>query len=212
MKNILFDLDGTINDSGPGIKRSAIKTLEKMNLPIIPYEKLNFFVGPPLRDCFRLCGVPEERIEEAARIYHDIYDDTGKYDCSPYPGIKDFLTDMNSKGFNLYICTSKGEPLAIDILHHLKLDIYFKKIYGASLDGTHALKADIIHQCLIENNIEKDAIMIGDTYLDIKGANKNSLPSIGVTWGYGDDDSMLKEGALKLVSTVDELEKTLLSL
>ena len=68
-KRIFFDQDGTLVESGPGIKHSARKTLEKRKLPVIPYEELDFFVGPPLRDCFRLCHVPEERIEEACLIF-----------------------------------------------------------------------------------------------------------------------------------------------
>ena len=68
-KHILFDLDGTMMDSGPGIKHTAIRTLKEMHLSSPSYEDLDFFIGPPLRDCFRLCKVPEERIEEISFFF-----------------------------------------------------------------------------------------------------------------------------------------------
>ena len=203
MTNILFDLDGTLNDSGPGIKNSAIKTLIEMKLKPIPYEKLNFFIGPPLRDCFRMCSVPEDRIEESVPIFRKYYEAGGKYEANIYNGIEEMLSKLNNDGYKLFVCTSKAQFLAKDIISHFKLDKYFKGIYGALMDGSLALKKDIIAKCLEENG--HDAIMVGDTYLDINGANANNLRSIGVTYGYGDNDKLIEYKATVIVDTPSEI-------
>lgn len=195
---ILFDQDGTLLDSGPGIKHCAIKTLETMFLPMKRYEDMDYFIGPPLKDCFRLSGVPEERLDEAIEIYREYYQKGGMYDASIYTGITDLLQKLNELGYDTHVCTSKAQVLASEILHHFNLDIYFKKIYGASLDGTHALKKDIIARCLKENNI-KEAVMIGDTYLDLEGANNNHIHSIGVIYGYGNKEEMEKRNPIAIV-------------
>ena len=160
-KRIFFDQDGTLVESGPGIKHSARKTLEKRKLPVIPYEELDFFVGPPLRDCFRLCHVPEERIEEACLIYRHFYNEEGgKYDANVYPGIMELLSKLKSGGNLLYIATSKADVLAKDIGKHFGFDKYFDGFFGACLDGSRALKKDILHQGLISTDSSLPAVVI----------------------------------------------------
>ena len=205
-KRIFFDQDGTLVESGPGIKHCARKTLEKRKLPVIPYEELDFFVGPPLRDCFRLCHVPEERIEEACLIYRHFYNEEGgKYDANVYPGIMELLSKLKSEGNLLYIATSKADVLAKDIGKHFGFDKYFDGFFGACLDGSRALKKDILHQGLVSTDSSLPAVRIGDTYLDMVGANENKIPSFGVVWGYGDKKKRLECGAQKICTSCSEL-------
>lgn len=211
MNSILFDMDGTLIDSAPGIKRCAQITLHQMKLPIIPYEELDFFIGPPLRDCFRLCSVPESRIEEAVSIYRSYYEKEGKLEGSVYPFLPKALNRLKQLSFKLYICTSKNETIAKDMAIHYHYDSLFDGIYGAKPDGSISTKKDIIGCCLKEKNI-KNAIMVGDTYLDIQGANENQIQSIGVTWGYGDKQKMKDYKASLLVSNGEELVQAVLSL
>lgn len=203
---ILFDQDGTLLDSGPGIKHCAIKTLEVMGLPLKRYEDMDYFIGPPLKDCFRLSGVPENRLEEAVRIYRDFYQKEGMFDATVYDGILDLLKALKNKGYKVYVCTSKAEVLAREILSHFHIDEYLDGIYGASLDGIHALKKDIVARCLKDIHTD-NAIMIGDTYLDLEGANANSISSIGVTYGYGNIERMKEEHPLAIVSHPSEIPK-----
>ncbi len=209
-KRIFFDQDGTLVESGPGIKHCARKTLEKRKLPVVPYEELDFFVGPPLRDCFRLCRVPEERIEEACQLYRHFYgDEGGKYDANVYPGIVELLDKLKKEGNLLFIATSKAGVLAKDIVEHFGFDKYFDGFFGASLDGSHALKKDILHQGLVSTDPALPAVRIGDTYLDIVGANENKIPSFGVVWGYGDKQKRMECGAKKVCASCAELYDSL---
>lgn len=213
MKAVLFDQDGTLLDSAPGIKRCAIATLQAMRLPLIPYENLDFFIGPPLRDCFRLCHVPESRIEEAVKIYREKYEGSGNgyLDATIYPQIDELLKTLRHNGIKTYVCTSKAEPLAVMILQAFHLDPLFDGVYGASLDGSLAAKSDIIHHCLSNEQLHHDAIMVGDTVLDLRGAAANGIPFFGVVWGYGEKETMLQEGAKKLFSSVSALKDAILS-
>ena len=203
MQNILFDLDGTLIDSAPGIKHSAIKTLKEMKLPLIPYEDLDFFIGPPLSDCFRLCNVPEDRILEAISVFRKFYEQGEQLNCSFYPGIKECLISLKKRGYHLFVCTSKAEYFAVNILENFGFASYFDHIYGSSLDSSLSLKKDIIALCLSRHG--KEALMVGDTYLDIIGANENHIPSIGVTWGYGEKEKMIQNHVSCFADNTEEL-------
>ena len=206
IKRIFFDQDGTLRESAPGIKHSARKTLEARKRKRIPYEKLDFIIGPPLLDCFRRCGVPEERLNEAASLYRHFYgEEGGKYEASLYPGILDLLKKLKEDGNHLYIATSKEAFLAKDIAKHFGFAPYFDDIFGASLDGTCAKKKDILAKGLSLTDSSLPAVRIGDTYLDREGAKANSILGIGVDWGYGDKEKRKECGAWKICSSGKEL-------
>lgn len=185
-KAILFDQDGTLLDSAPGIKSCARFTLKKLGYPVIPEKDLDFFIGPPLGDCFRLCGVKEDDIQKAVDTYRLQYQTNGKYLARLYPNVESVLKSLKGKGHRLYVCTCKGRSLAIDILKHFGLFAYFDGVYGARKDGRKSTKGEIISDCLRENAIEKDAIMVGDTELDAQGAKDNKIPCLIFEPGYGD--------------------------
>lgn len=201
-KFVLFDLDGTIMDSGPGIKKCAMKTLEKLNIPHKSYEDMDYFIGPPFRDCFRLSNVEEERVEEACNIYRDLYINGGIYDQKVYPGITKLFYMLLADNYKLMVCTSKGELLAIEVVNHFQLSKYFYEIHGGSMDASRAKKSEIIEDCM-KNHEDDEFVMVGDTYLDIEGAKINHINSIGVTYGYG-DKTKLKESHPDII--VDDVE------
>ena len=90
-KAILFDLDGTLTDSGEGIINCAILALEHFGLPIPSREEMRVFVGPPLHESFIKHGVPADLADEAVRIYRSRYIPIGKFENTPYPGIRELL-------------------------------------------------------------------------------------------------------------------------
>lgn len=211
---VLFDQDGTLLDSAPGIKQCAIETLEMMGIPSKPYQELDYFIGPPLRDCFRLSSVPEDRIDEAVDMFRKLYKEKGAFNATVYPHIPELLKKLKEAGYKVFVCTSKGMPVAVDILTHFSLISLFDGVYGATLDGKVTKKKDIIARCLNENKPDL-AFMVGDTYLDVEGANANGIKTIGVSYGYGDKKKMKGEGAaafiddpLELIEIIQNLIKT----
>lgn len=204
-KSILFDLDGTLTDSGEGIINCAILALQHFNLPIPSREDLRVFVGPPLRDSFIRHGVPEDRAEEAIAVYRSRYIPIGKYENSPYPGIRELLQTLREHGHRLYVATSKPEEMSVDILNHFDLAKYFTKICGASMDKSRSNKEAVIAY-LLETTGEKDnMIMVGDTKFDIIGAAFHGIPAIGVSWGYGEVSDMVSAGAAAIAYSTEEL-------
>ena len=204
-KAILFDLDGTLTDSGEGIINCAILALEYFGLPIPDRETLRVFVGPPLRDTFFKFGVAEENLDKAVEVYRSRYVPIGKYENHPYPGIEKLLQQLKADGHRLYVATSKPEEMSKDILNKFDLAQYFDIICGATLDGSRDSKADVIAYLLEQAGGVSNAIMVGDTVFDIVGAAAHGIPAIGVSWGYGNVSEMEEAGAISIAHTMEQL-------
>ena len=200
--NILFDLDGTLTDSGEGIMNCAIAALEHFGLPVPERKALRVFVGPPLRDSFPKFGVPVEKVDEAIAVYRERYIRIGKFENFPYPGIREMLENLKAQGHRLFVATSKPEHMAIEILEHFELARYFEIICGATNDDSRSKKEDVIAYLL--DRIGPGGVMVGDTICDVEGAKENQLTPIAVTWGYGDEEEMMQAGA-KIVCSTEEL-------
>ena len=204
-KTILFDLDGTLTDSGEGIINCAILALEHFGCPIPSREAMRVFVGPPLHESFVKHGVPEEHAEEAVAIYRSRYIPIGAYENTPYPGIFQLLDALKAAGHTLYVATSKPEGMSIDILKHFGMDHYFDRICGASLDKSRSSKEAVIAYLIEQNGRADNMIMVGDTKFDVIGAKHHGIPCIGVSWGYGTVEDMTQAGAAAIAYSMEEL-------
>ncbi len=204
-KSILFDLDGTITDSGEGIIKSSAYTLEFYGLPVPDYDTMRVFVGPPLRDTFRDFGVPEDKLDEAVAKYRERYIPIGIYENFPYPGIEDLLKRLKAQGHHLFIATSKPEQMAIDVLSRFHLLEYFEIVAGATYDGTRDNKSDVIAYLLKQTGDVENALMVGDTSYDVIGAKYHNIPCIGVSWGYGKVEDLESSGAKAIAQNMDDL-------
>lgn len=204
-KTILFDLDGTITDSGEGIMNCAELALRHFGLPVPDRQSLRVFVGPPLDETFMKFGVPAGKTDEAIRVYRSRYTTVGKFENFPYPGVEELLAQLKDRGHRLYIATSKPEHMSVEILDHFGLAKYFTMICGATLDGTRSKKADIITYLLEKAGTANDTIMVGDTAYDVIGAKAHGIPAIGVAWGYGKVENMVAAGAAAIAHDMEEL-------
>ena len=204
-KAILFDLDGTLTDSGEGIINCAILALEHFGLPVPSREELGVFVGPPLDDSFKKFGVADHQVDEAIRVFRGRYLTKGKFENSPYPGIPEMLSQLQALGHDLYVATSKPEETAVDIMDHFDLSKYFKRICGATMDKARNSKSKVIAYLLDSCGRGDNIIMVGDTAFDVIGAKSHNIPTIGVSWGYGMVRDMEEAGAVSIARNVDEL-------
>ncbi len=204
-KTILFDLDGTITDSGEGIINCVIYALERFGLPIPARESLRYFVGPPLHESFVKQGVPADRAEEAVAVYRERYVPTGMFENTPYPGVREMLEALKAAGHTLYVASSKPEWMCVEILKHFDLDGYFKMICGATMDTSRTNKEAVIEYLIQENGKADNMIMVGDTKFDVIGAKAHGIPCFGVSWGYGSVEEMREAGAVSIAFTMEEL-------
>ena len=208
-KTILFDLDGTLTDSGEGIINCAIYALEHYNLPIPPREELRVFVGPPLTDSFMRFGVAPEDAVDAVENYRERFIPIGMYENKLYPGIPELLETLRAEGHILCIATSKPESMAREILRYFDIGKFFHYICGATLDHSRDTKEQVISYLMSQCQSDYPWVMVGDTAFDVIGAKAHNIPAIGVSWGYGLVEEMQNAGASAIVNDTDELLKEL---
>ncbi|MBD3948202.1 HAD hydrolase-like protein [Tuanshanicoccus lijuaniae] len=209
-QTILFDLDGTITESAPGIIASIRHAMDTLQLPALDESTLNLFIGPPLTYSFKTYAqLDDETAQLATKIYRERYNTIGLYESTLYDGIESILQQLKVAGKRLYIATAKPEPLARRILAHYQLDRYFDDIVGATFDGVVATKEQVIELALSSNpNIDpKTAVMIGDRHHDMEGARQHHIEAIGVLYGYGDRDELIQAGATHIVDVPQDLLK-----
>ena len=204
-KSVIFDLDGTLTDSGEGITKCVRLALEHFGIPVKNLDDLRFFVGPPLRDSFVKAGVPEDKVEEAIAVYRSRYTNVGLFENTPYSGIRELLEKLTALGYRLFVATSKPEEMAVRVLKKFDLFRYFEKVCGATMDKSRDSKSAVIAYLLAECSNGENAIMVGDTAFDVIGAAEHKIPTIGVSWGYGNTEEMKSAGAVSIANTPDEL-------
>ena len=204
-KSILFDLDGTLTDSGEGIMKCAIYALAHYGIDAPSEAELRAFVGPPLTESFARFGVPQDQLAKAVEIYRSRYIPIGRFENAPYPGIRELLERLKADGHRLYVATSKPEWMSIEILEHFDLAKYFDMICGAATDFSRNTKEAVIAHLLNECGAQENPIMVGDTVYDVIGAKEHCIPNIGVDWGYGKNEDMEKAGAIAIAYTMEQL-------
>lgn len=196
--HLLFDLDGTLTDSRPGIITSIQHALAENGLPVPAAEDLLWCIGPPILESFRkLVGPDSPHLFESTVLkYRERYGAVGLFENAVYPEIEDALIELRALGHTLHVATSKATVYAQPIIDHFGLATYFVSVNGSELDGTRANKAELIAHILERENIlPADVIMIGDREHDMLGAKANGLPAIGVLWGYGSGGELMESGA-----------------
>jgi phosphoglycolate phosphatase len=209
---ILFDLDGTIADSAPGITGSLSHTFEAMGLPVPMPAELVDYVGPPLLDAFRdFAGFSKDQAEHALSLYRRHYYAKGALDSTIFPGMPEVLAAVHDAGIPTSLATSKPEYPATMILDHAGLTQYLDIITGASEDEVRSAKKDVVEEALRRLDARgvdlSNPVLVGDRHHDVEGAAAHGLPTIFVDWGYGSPAEQV--GAIAVVRSPSELADVL---
>ena len=208
---LLFDLDGTLTDSAEGIINCMKHALTAMGREIP--DDMNRFLGPPLYESFdKFCGMNEEEVLEAVRIFRERYSTVGLFENRVYDGIPEMLERLSQGGKQLYVATSKPEVYAKRILDKFGLSRYFPVIGGADINGTRNNKWEVIEYVLERAGItdRSGVLMIGDRRQDVLGAHKTGLKCLGTLWGYGPIEELTEAGADFIAHTPQEAADMLL--
>lgn len=206
-QSVIFDLDGTLIDSSPGILECLGYALKKANLqPVMPLD--NNLIGPPLRQTLmNLTGLPPgEAIEKLAITFRDIYDSEGYKSSLAYPGVEELLAKSNSLGIPMAIATNKRRTPTLKILEHLGWGRYFQMV-GAVDTSTpsHADKATLLGSLLNELGVDAAAsLYVGDKWEDGEAAAANGMSFAAAYWGYGEWDITNMPNGWQFVKSVDE--------
>ena len=212
MKNIFFDLDGTLTDPAEGITNSVAYALSKFGIVVTDKSELHRFIGPPLIPAFMdFYGFSKENAEKALAYYREYFAPKGIFENAVIEGIPNMLSELKRQGKHLFVATSKPEEYARKILAHFGLDGYFDGIYGSTMDETRSTKDAVIAYALIETGAtSEDTVMVGDRHHDIDGAKNNAMKSVGVLFGYGSREELAQAGVDAIAETVEQLQNILI--
>ena len=203
---VLFDLDGTLTESGIGITRSVAYALRKHGIEEPDQKKLDRFVGPPLIDSFiRFYGFSAEQARQAVDDYREYYAVKGIFENRVYDGVVSMLQGLKAAGVRCILATSKPETYAIQILEHFGLMPWFDRVAGATMDEKRTNKAEVIAYALEGAAADSRVLMVGDREHDILGARANGLDSVGVLYGYGSREELEVAGATYIAAAAEEI-------
>ncbi len=212
---ILFDLDGTLTDPKVGITTCVQYALKDFGIEEDDLDKLEPFIGPPLKDSFiKYYDMTEEQAEKAIAKYRERFQDTGIFENELYGGIHDLLRTLKAGGMHLAVASSKPTVYVERILKHFKIDKYFEVVVGSELSGERVEKPQVIqavlHQFFPGGQPRYDEVyMVGDRKFDVEGARTFRIETVGVTYGYGSREELEEARADHIVDSVMELKKLL---
>ena len=204
---VLFDLDGTLTESGIGITRSVAHALKKRGIVETDQKKLDRFIGPPLIDMFKaLYGFTDEEAKQGVEDFREYFAVKGIFENRVYDGVAELLQALQAAGKRCVLATSKPEEYAVQIMERFGLSQYFDRICGATMDETRTDKAEVIAYAM--EGLEKEkAVMVGDREHDVLGAKANGLDAIGVLYGYGSREELEQAGAMAIAETPMDILK-----
>ena len=209
---ILFDLDGTLTDSKPGIIECIAYALEKENVPYTN-QILDKMVGPPFRVSMHdFLGLEMPEIEKLIGIYRGVYEEYGYKNCKVFEGVEQMLSALKNAGKVLGVATSKPIKFTQMIMRDIDLGKYFDYVAGASSDASKEAKSDVI-QGALENLGVKDkskVLMVGDRLYDIEGAHMQGIDCAAVLYGYGSKEEFEEYKAEYILAAPDDVVKLVL--
>ena len=210
---VLFDLDGTLTDPGLGITNSVMYALNKYGIKEENRLSLYKFIGPPLRDSFmEFYGLSEEDAWKCVGYYREYFGVKGLFENKVYEGIPELLERIRNAGIGLMVATSKPTEYSMKILEKFDLLKYFDYVSGSEMNEGNADKGTIINNALEWASADGEkALMVGDRCFDVIGANTNGMDSVGVLFGYGDQEELEAAGATYICQRVEDIAECIFS-
>ena len=213
IKNVLFDLDGTLTDPREGITRCIQYALEKLGQHVPSQVELEAYIGPPLRGTFAaiLKSTDTQLVETAVQFYRERFAVVGLFENELYAEVPSMLESLRDAHRRLFVATSKVGTFAESILEHFRISHFFDGVYGSTLEGRFDDKAELLHHLLnCESLAAAETVMVGDREHDVFAARHNRILSLGVTYGYGTREELRAAGADALCDSPSAVARFLL--
>ncbi len=212
---LLFDLDGTLVDSSPGMVDSLKRSLDFYQIEHAGFD-FKTIIGPPLAEGLNKFNKElfqdQELLTKVSKLYREHYGQEGVYVCEPYQGIKELLVYLKNNNAKLAVATLKPTLFAEKMLAHHGLSQYFDFILGTAVEQISVNKAEIVESVLnfYPHVVKPNTVMIGDGIHDVHGAHKNDIDVIGVTYGFGKHEDLTAAKPTHVVHSVAELQNYLI--
>ncbi len=206
---IIFDLDGTLIDSSEGIVDSFNYSLRKNGFKQAEPKKIISVIGISLNTMFnQVSGSKDEKkIACLVQDYLAHYMDNGLSMTSLFPKTFETLKTLKDAGKIMWVATNKPDYLALTAIKGLGIEQFFDEVSCNKLEHEKAIytKKEVINKLLKKHSPGK-AVMIGDSYVDIKAAKELGLFAIAVTYGAGSKDQLLAEQPDLVIDDISELK------
>lgn len=214
IRAVLFDWDGTVADTRPGIFNSVRYAIGQYGLPDRPDDELRYFIGPPLYDGFEhVFGVSPELAIELTDTYRVYYRETGIFECNVYDGVGDLLRELHDNGVKTAVVSSKPKEYLDRLVEHFGLADRLDAVVGPAMDNHNADKTVLVNQALKELMLLPSTVaMVGDRRFDMEGAKAAGVSAVGVLYGYGTEEELCRAGADAICEQVVDLRGYLLPL
>jgi phosphoglycolate phosphatase len=186
---ILFDLDGTLLDSIPGIEYSvraafAAAGLDGREIDLRPH------IGPPIRTILSHVAKTEDAalLDTLERAFRASYDTAGWRKTPCFPGVVEVLAALKAGGHRLFVVSNKPRHVSVKILEMQGIAGQFEQIYTRdSATPPYASKARMLEAILSDHRLEAaDCVMVGDTMEDASAAALYKIAFIFMEHGYGE--------------------------
>ncbi|MBQ3326964.1 MAG: HAD hydrolase-like protein [Clostridia bacterium] len=212
IRAVLFDWDGTVADTRPGIFNSVRYAIGQYGIADKPDDELRYFIGPPLYDGFEhVFGVSPELANELTDTYRVYYRDKGIFECNVYEGVGDLLRELHDAGVKTAVVSSKPKEFLDRLVEHFGLAEHLDAVVGPAMDNHNSNKTVLVNQALKELMLLPSTVaMIGDRHFDMEGAKAAGVSAVGVLYGYGTEEELCKAGADAICDQVADLRGFLL--
>lgn len=211
MRALIFDLDGTLVESLPGIAASLNRALNQHGLPGQSHDNVRSFIGDGAIKLVQRALSTVSRIDLTDSVVKNFASDyaiswpTG---TSVYPGILELLAELESRGVPLAVLSNKPHAFTTKIVETLFPDTHFAEVLGNHENLPH--KPDPTGAIKIAKSLgipPEYCTIIGDSTMDLDTAKNAGMRSVAVTWGYHDKESL--GDADLIVDSVSELSAAL---
>ncbi len=218
LKAAIFDLDGTLLDSGEGITESLRYAERKLGLTPVPEEGLLRYVGMPIRPMLGMMyGVTGEnadaRIDTILEAYREHYRAIGHKKVTIFEGVPEMLEQLKKAGIKIAIATSKREQFSRANLTDMGLIQYFDALAFAKPDDSSINKVGIVKEAVDMLDLPpSECIMVGDKEFDIEGARGAGTQALGVTYGFGSTEEIESAKPDYIAQTAEKAGEIILKL
>ncbi|HJQ41771.1 MAG TPA: HAD hydrolase-like protein [Jatrophihabitantaceae bacterium] len=207
---VLFDLDGTLSDSAPGILASLRHAFTTNGLPPLSPEIERAILGPPFYESLPPL-IEDVPLADVISAYREHYGSIGMFDTAPYAGVRMLLETLTGSGAVVAVATSKPEHYAVPIVEFLGLADLVATVGGDELDGSLPTKALVIDKVLarLGRPPASELVMVGDRSHDVVGAREHGIASFGAAWGYALPGELEAAGPELICATPGDVARAL---
>lgn len=185
IKAILFDFDGTLADTAPGIVNTMQETFKTMQLPVPTEEAIRQTIGLKLEEGVKVLGrFDDATAQKGAAIYRKLFMKIELSKIQIFSEVKETLTILQQMGIRMAICTSRGLNSLNIILTANNMNDYFEEIITASANLPTKPAPDMVFELLKRMNLTaNEVLVVGDTTFDIEMGHNAGCKTIAVTYG-----------------------------